>query len=109
MSHQEAHSIYQKLLTDAQEKVILQRITTLTNRGIPPTPLILENLVVEFVKQPVGKNWVYRFCQRHGDRVDSKYLRNIDQTRQIADNSPHFGHFYETVCGVPFTKIYILI
>lgn len=45
MSNQQAHSVYQKLLTNAQEDVLLQHINTLTSQGVPPTPQILENLV----------------------------------------------------------------
>ena len=96
-SHSEAHSIHQKLLTNAQEEELLGYISKLTSRGLPPTPQILENLVVDIVKRPIGQHWVYRFCQQYSDRIDSIYLRTIDQKRRIADNSEHFKHFYQTV------------
>jgi len=50
-SHQEAHSIHLKLLTNAQEEVLLKYISDLLDRGISPTPQILENLVVEIVRR----------------------------------------------------------
>ena len=93
VSHQEAHSIYQKHLTNVQEETILAHIGNLTDRGLPPTPKILGNIVEEMIRQPIGQNWVYRFCQKYQDRIKSKYLRAIDQQRQIADNSPYFKHF----------------
>ena len=77
-SNHEAHSIHQKLLTDAQEEVVLQHISDLSDRGMPPTPQILENLIVEIVRQPIGQCWVRRFCKRHQDKIKSVYLRGID-------------------------------
>ena len=47
VSSAEAHSRHHKLLTNAQESI--EHIRKLSDRGIHPTPQILENLVVEFV------------------------------------------------------------
>ena len=96
-SYSEARSIHQKLLTNAQEEVLLKHISNLSDRGMPPTPQILENLIVEIVQRPIGQCWIRRFCQRYKDRIKSIYLRGIDQTRQVADNSTYFEHFYSTV------------
>jgi hypothetical protein len=95
-SHQEAHSESQSLLTIRQEAVLLKHINDLTDRGLPPTPQILRNLVFEVVKVQPGKNWVYRFCQRYQNKIKSLYLRGIDQRRHVADNSAYFKHFYQT-------------
>jgi len=48
-SYQASRSVHQKLLTDAQEEVLLQHISDLLDRGMPPTPQTLENLIVEIV------------------------------------------------------------
>ena len=96
-SNAEATSTFRRLLTDEQEEVLVQRINHLSDRGMPPTPRIVKNLVEEMVKQPVGENWVLRFRERHKYRITSVYLRAIDQTRQVADNSMHFNHFYQNV------------
>jgi hypothetical protein len=101
-SHAEAHSTHLKLLTNAQEEVILKHISDLSERGMHPTPQILENLIVEIVRQPIGQCWVRRFCQRHRDKIKSTYLRGIDQTRKVADNSVYFEHFYSVVRALPF-------
>jgi hypothetical protein len=47
VSRATAASIYKRKLTNAQETEILQWISRLTNQGLPPTPQILENIVVE--------------------------------------------------------------
>jgi hypothetical protein len=96
-SIQEAHSESQTLLTPTQEAVLIEHINTLSSRGLPPTPQFVRNLVFEAVKIRPGKNWVYRFCNRHKKQLKSIYLRAIDQSRQIADNSAYFEHFYATV------------
>jgi hypothetical protein len=52
-SNHEARSIHQKILIDTQEEVILSYILSLSDRGMPPTPQILENLVVEIARRPI--------------------------------------------------------
>ena len=97
VSSAEAHSRHHKLLTNAQESVLIEHIRKLSDRGIHPTPQILENLVVEFVRKHVGKCWVYRFLERYENELTSVYLRNIDQSRHIADNSKYFEHYFAVV------------
>ncbi|PVH98908.1 hypothetical protein DM02DRAFT_471042, partial [Periconia macrospinosa] len=41
--------------------------------------------------------WIRRFCERHKDRIKSIYLRGIDQSRKIADNSAYFEYFYQVL------------
>jgi len=55
-SRQESTSIYRKLLTNAQEEVVLGHINRLTDRGISPTPKILGNILEEIVKQLIRQN-----------------------------------------------------
>ena len=94
VSYDEACSRTHKLLTNAQESVLIEHCRKLSDRGMHPTPQILRNLVVEIVKGPVGENWVNRFCQRYKDQLTSIYLRSIDQTRKIADNSKYFENYF---------------
>ena len=42
VSSAEAHSRHHKLLTNAQESVLIEHIRKLSDRGIHPTPQILE-------------------------------------------------------------------
>ncbi|EDN02183.1 predicted protein [Histoplasma mississippiense (nom. inval.)] len=69
-SRKEATSIHRKILTDSQENRLLFHINRLADRGFPCTPQILHNLVVEILKEPIGANWVARFCQRHKDVIN---------------------------------------
>ena len=94
-SHAIANSLHHKVLSTAQEEVLLDHIHKPTTRGLPPTPQIVENLVVEIVGHEIGEHWVYRFCKRYEERIKSVYLRGLDRTRQIADNSVYLDHFYQ--------------
>jgi hypothetical protein len=49
-------SFWQQCLTNKQEEVLIHRINTLTDRGIPPTSYIVKNLIQELKGQDVGKN-----------------------------------------------------
>ena len=84
-------------MTNAQESVLIEYVRKLSDMGLHPTPKILENLVVEIVGKPIGGRWVKRFRQRHQTELTSLYLRNIDQSRHIADNTKHFKHYFAVV------------
>jgi len=58
VSRSEAASLHKKLLTDAQEHVLLERIEQLSSPGMPPTPQILENMAEEIIQKTVGEKWV---------------------------------------------------
>lgn len=97
VSYEEARSRSHKLLTNAQEEELVAYIRKLSDRGLHPTPKILENLVVEIVGKPIGGRWIERFINRHHNELNSVYIRNIDQSRHIADNSRHFEHYFAIV------------
>ena len=54
LSRDESNSIHHKLLTTAQEEVIIKHLNNLSDCAIPPTPKILSNIVQEVIKQDVG-------------------------------------------------------
>ena len=97
VSYSEARSRNNKLLTNTQELVLIEYIRKLSDRGLHPTPRILENLVLELVRKPVGGRWIERFQKRYKNELASVYLRNIDQSRHIADNSKHLEHYFALV------------
>jgi hypothetical protein len=56
---------------------------------------MLENLVVEILKEPIGKNSTRNFVARHNDRITSKFLRTIEMKRIKADREEYFNDFYQ--------------
>jgi len=96
-SRKEALSFWHQCLTDEQEEVLIQRINDLTDRGMPPTSQIVKNLAEEMRGKLVNKNWVGQFVKRHGIRLKSVYLRNIDNLRASAEYAPIFQLFFSVV------------
>jgi hypothetical protein len=96
-SRADATSLHKKLLTTAQEHKLIDYINKLSDRGMPPTHQILENLVVEIVGHGIGDNWTYRFVDRYKNIIKSIYLRPLDNARKVADNTAHFTHFYQMI------------
>lgn len=94
---EDANSDSRQRLTKTQEECLIEYINKSSDRGFPPTPQILKNIAQSIAKSKLGKNWISRFCNRNRERVKSIYLRNINHSRKIADNSEYFQHFYDTV------------
>ena len=96
-SKKDTNSFWHQCLANEQEEVLIHRINTLTDRGMPPTSYIVKNLVEEFRGKQVGKNWVGQFVKRHGIRLKSLYLRNINNLRAGAEYAPMFQLFFSVV------------
>ena len=96
-SWKEANSFFNQCLTNDEEEVLIARINTLTDRGMPPTSHIVRNLAEEIRGEPVGKNWTGQFVKRHNLRLKSAYLRTIDNIRVSAEYTPMFILFFQLV------------
>jgi hypothetical protein len=96
-SKKDANSFWHQCLTNEQEEVLIARINDLTDRGMPPTSQIVRNLAEEIRGEHVGKNWVGQFVKRHGLRLKSLYLRNIDNLWASAKYAPMFQLFFSIV------------
>ena len=84
-------------LTNAQERVLINQINRLTDRGIPPTSQMVRNFAEEIIGRDVRKNWTGEFCKRHGSELKSLYLRNIDSLRVKGEYGPSYKLFYDLV------------
>ena len=69
----------------------------LTKRYLPPTSAIVQNLAEEIISRPVGKNWTSQFVHRHEDKLESLFLRNIDNMRTKVEYGPVFKHYFDLV------------
>jgi hypothetical protein len=98
-----------QLLSIEQEKVLVNRINTLSERGIPPTNTIVKSLAFEICKKQPGKNWVYEFTQRHDNEIISVMLEGFDLSRKKADNYTSIKQYFDLVCLLYIAYIHILI
>jgi hypothetical protein len=96
-SRAEFLSEVKQCLTNAQERVLINQINRLTERGIPPTSQMVKNFAEEIIGREVGKNWVSQFCRRHQSELKSLYLRNIDNLRVKGEYGPTYKLFYDLV------------
>jgi hypothetical protein len=96
-SRKQAASDTKQCLTIEQEEALIDQINKLTQRSMPPTSRIVRNLAEEIIGRSVGKNWTALFVKRHQDRLESRYLRCIDNLRVKADNVAMFEYFYTLV------------
>jgi hypothetical protein len=93
LSYDAAKAMVHQRLTIAQEETLIGYINDLTNRGMPPTPQMIRNFAQDIIGGPVGKNWTGDFTRRHGNRIKSVYIRNIDNERVKAEYEPSFKYF----------------
>ena len=97
ITHAHAESV--QCLNAIQEETLINQINKLTLLKIPPTAQITQNMAEEIVGRPVGKNWHARFIRRHGDRLNSLYIRNMDHLRQKAEYKPVFQMYFDLICN----------
>ena len=88
---------YKQRLSGPQEEALTHLINSLTDRGLPPTSMTIQNLAEELLRRLVGKNWTGDFIKRYKDWLKSLYLRNIDIQRHKAEYTPSFKQFYDLV------------
>ena len=96
-SRAEAISQSRKNLTTIEEEELIKHINMLTDHGLPPTSAMVQNIAEEMIGQAVGKNWMGQFVKRYKDRLQSVYLRNIDNMRTQAEYAPMIQHFFDLV------------
>ena len=77
LSAEEYHETRQ-LLSHPQERMLLNRINTLSDRGIPPTNTMIKSLAFKICQKQPGKNWAYEFVQRHSNELISVFIEGFD-------------------------------
>ena len=96
-SREAATAEYHQCLSMAQEEALICQINRLTNRGLPPTNVMVKNLAEEIIGRAVDKNWSSQFMSRHKRRLISNYLKNIDKKRVNSEYVPMYELFYDLV------------
>ena len=86
-----------QLLSNAQERVLIDRINELSDRGIPPPNAVVHNMAAEICGKQPGRTWVYEFLQRHSDELTSVILDGFDLSRKNADNYISVKQYFDLV------------
>jgi len=88
-------AIYHSLLSKAQQSELVNYINKLSNKGIPPTILVVRSLTMDICKTRPGKCWTWRFVKAHSDRLDYSFLRSINLARRKADSLEVYRAWFE--------------
>lgn len=96
LSQAEYHETRQ-LLSNAQERVLIDQINELSDRGIPPPNAIVHNMAAEICGKQPGKTWVYEFIQRYSNELTSVILDGFDLSRKNADNYISIKQYFDLV------------
>ncbi|KGM92257.1 uncharacterized protein PADG_11441 [Paracoccidioides brasiliensis Pb18] len=91
----EAAFQHKKKLSNQQEQMLLLHIEEFAAHSFAPTPQIIQNLIVEIIKEPVEIHWVRCFTECYKPQIQRIHVHGIDQKHKIADNSTHFEHYFQ--------------
>ena len=86
-----------QLLSNSQEKVLVNHIQRLCDWCLPPTPAMAATWAEELCSQQPNKNWLAGFKARHKDVLDCRYLNTIDLTRHKADSEASYRQYFTTL------------
>jgi hypothetical protein len=86
-----------QLLSHIQERVLVNQINTLSDRGLPPTNVIVKSLAFKICGKRPGKNWAYRFVQRHSKEIASVWFEGFDLACKKADNYVSVKQYFDLV------------
>lgn len=89
----------QRFLPEGGEQELVNYILKLSTHGIPPTIAMIRRFATEIGGKEPGKNWTYRFCKRHEEKLKSGYLDGFDLVRKHADNPTQVKWYFDLVCA----------
>jgi hypothetical protein len=103
-SGSKSQAAQQKLfLSTRQERTLIKHINRLHERGFPPTPYIVANIVGRIVKRQPRKNWTSTFVKRWSTELDSRYLNTLDVSRQKAESIGAFKQYFENLSSMAYS------
>ncbi|TFY76230.1 hypothetical protein EWM64_g7783 [Hericium alpestre] len=96
-----------KHLTSMEEAILVDFIITMSKRMLPPTHQLLTEkaeaiLTVNHSQDPaipgtLGRNWSYRFLERHDDQLATYWGAEMDNKRGRALNPTNLREYFEVV------------
>ena len=86
------------VLSNQQQKVLVEHINSLSEAGIPPTPSMVRVFAFEISQKWPGNNWVSRFVETYKAKLKSAYLCGFDLKRKRADNYYLIKKYFDLVC-----------
>jgi hypothetical protein len=82
-----------QLLTKKQELVLVNHISRLYERCLPPTLAIVTTWARNLYGEEPRKNWSQAFRARHKDTLDCRYLITLDLSRHKVDPQASYEQY----------------
>jgi hypothetical protein len=80
-----SEGINRRKISPQQEVGLVEYITGLSKRGLPPTKKMIQNFASHVAKKPIGEGWVSRFIKRNEAHLISHWTNGMDRVRHEAD------------------------
>nr|POE44882.1 hypothetical protein CFP56_78934 [Quercus suber] len=87
----------QQLLSQQQEKSLVEYINKLSEQGLPPTPSMVNHFAADIVGKLPGKNWSSRFLKRWQNQLESRYLKPLDAVRKKVDSMAEYKAYFDLI------------
>jgi hypothetical protein len=99
-STQAAYDARRGLLSQQQDRKLVELVNRLTRDGLPPTPKTVRQLAKDLSGTWPSKNWPHRWLQRHSKEIDSRHLQGFDLDRKKADSFWQYKAYFELVMAL---------
>jgi hypothetical protein len=100
ISTKEAYDERRGLLSQQQDRRLVDLVKRLTRDGLPPTPKTVRQLAKDLSGILPSKNWPNRWLKRHAKEIDSRHLKGFDLDRKKADSFWQYNAYFELVFSV---------
>jgi hypothetical protein len=89
-----SEGINRRKISPQQEVGLVEYITGLSKRGLPPTKKMIQNFASHVAKKPIGEGWVSRFIKRNEAHLISHWTNGMDRVRHEADSEVKYKYHF---------------
>jgi hypothetical protein len=84
----------QSKLMKEQDAYLVSYINRLSDQGLPPTNVIVQNFIEELSNSIVRKNFVGNWCWQHQNDLLNRYLTPFDIKQKKADCHQSYSYYF---------------
>ena len=96
-----------RFLNTIQSKALIKYINNLTERGLPPTVVMVKNIAAEIIGRQPGHNQLTRWLAAYKDELKLGYLAPINITQKKANLALYYSLYFKLL-GRKITEYNIL-
>ena len=84
-----------RFLNTIQSKALIKYINDLTECGLPPTVVMVKNIIAEIVGRQPGHNQLTCWLAAHKDELKLEYLTLINILQKKADSALYYSLYFK--------------